>query len=366
MANKLNKNEIELLQQAINDMELGDDIKQKAIVILDYCRNPNKQEVCNKYKIEQRTVQRWIKKLKQSLNDGQYGLDKLHVLMNKPFVKPRHITDKQIESILSYFKENPIKYNLAYSIWDEFTIKQFLEQRYPDITLSSATILKILRRCQLVHNNKFFDHNCTRAQDYANLLNDTSKLYIYFNYFYLGSKQYFTKYSSSSIVEGHFWKYYFGILMQTTKGDVWIDTQQEEKHKKFDWNNKSLCFEFLAQYFKNRHCIIVTDGKKSTRLAIQGFYEPKTKYNNIKFLTIPAACKIDKNKYLDNATKVKSHIYTSRDKKKRNKPAYFDQDTKLAFTDANMETVLTRFNTIVKFCTNIEPVVIKLKRHSKK
>ena len=154
MAKKLSTIEIKLLQRAINDtnMQLGEkreDIVHKACVILDYCQNPNKKEVCAKYDITPRTVQRWIEKFQLAGSGGRSEQEILLTLSDKPFKKSRYITEAEIDQIIPDFSKNPIEYDLCYSVWDEFTVEQFLTKYHPSVSSSPESIKKIIQACQI-------------------------------------------------------------------------------------------------------------------------------------------------------------------------------------------------------------------------
>lgn len=191
MAKKLDESEIKLLQRAINDtnMQLGGDIVKKARAILDYCEDSNRKEVCAKYNTTSRTVQRWIEKFQLAGSEGRSEQKILLTLSDKPFKRRCHISEEEMNLIIPDFSKNPIEYGLCYSVWDKFTVGQFLNKYYPRINASPATIKRIIQACQMKYKDNFFDQNYNKIDAYKKLLDDQSAVYLYCYVYYLGSKE---------------------------------------------------------------------------------------------------------------------------------------------------------------------------------
>lgn len=277
MAKKLSTIEIKLLQRAINDtnMQLGEkreDIVHKASVILDYCQNPNKKEVCAKYDITPRTVQRWIEKFQLAGSEGKSEQEILLMLSDKPFKKS--CSEAEINQIIPDFSKNPIEYDLCYSVWDEFTVEQFLNKYHPSISSSPESIKKIIQACQMKYKNNFFDQNYDKIDVYKRLLDDQSARYIYCHVYYLGSRQYRKKRKMKRRnvlkVLGYA-KYYYGLFFQETYGDDYITYGSVRMfyRKKFEY--KMLYQEIFNDIAKNpeQKYKIVTVSHKRERVAIQ-------------------------------------------------------------------------------------------------
>lgn len=365
MAKKLSASEIKLLQRAINDtnMQLGENrenIVHKASVILDYCQNPNKKEVCAKYDITPRTVQRWIEKFQLAGSEGRSEQEILLTLSDKPFKKSCYITEAEINQIIPDFSKNPIVYDLCYSVWDEFTVKEFLTKYHPSVSASPESIKKIIQACQMKYKNNFFDQNYDKIDAYKSLLDDQSSIYIYFHVYYLGSRQYrkIRKMKRRNVLKrvrikrvGNFKQYYYGAFAQILNKDSCINDKyvEESSIKKIEYENFYQKILTKKANNPNKKYKIVTVSHKRERLAIQKLYNENKVGQNISFITIPAFVfnNLD-NKYITIIQNVKSRIYSGLNKDTKNMSAFsLAEDPTVVFSNNCFNTISRYFQAII-------------------
>lgn len=338
----------------------------KAEILLHYFKGVKTKSLAPKYSLSQRTIQRYAADFKKN---GQSSLD------YKEFKKPKIITDEIRSELYNDMKNNPLDFNLPYSVWDDYTLKVYLERKY-QLSVSSSTLIKIINDAKNRPHSDFFDLQY-KDQSWFGPYFKAKKNFWVLHFIYLGVTRSKAQKSPNKIAL-RLTNRFYGVILQFIQNDAQLDDAQlDDKqldgtqyidvkkiisdrlgHDRIFWVVNE-CVRDKLKLKDNSQTVVIAEYSKKMSMAIQKLYKKKSKQNLPLFLLIPKHQSIpflNKVKWLHTIDKLISY------KKGKGKKVDDDPDSKICFSGLGIKTVKKNFEVLVPRAEKMGEISDKVKK----